>query len=82
MRVFNGFGAPTGGGVYLVEENGSGDKNVEVSVYLLPARGLCVFVDDTNLFDLALPGEFSDGHIPVYYSELNFIKKVGELRVE
>ena len=81
MNYFNDNGMPTEEGVYLVKENGSGDKNVEVDVYAHPIKGLCCYADDLMWFDVALPDEFSDGHVSVYYTELEFIKRVGRLKV-
>ncbi len=75
-------GMPMENGAYLVKENGVGDKNAKVYVYPCGERGLCCYCDDLRWFDMELPDEYSDGHVPVNYADLVFVAKVGELKVE
>ena len=69
-------GLPIREGVYLIEEDGWGNKEIEIDVYEYEPKGsFCCFSEDFGSGGTGIDDKH-DCHVSVQFSGLEFVKRV------
>ncbi len=73
-------GLPTRAGIYLIKNRFGGDEPEEIDVYYHPVKGLCCFSEDFGSGGTGVDDRY-DCHVSVQNTGLEFIKRIGNLRI-